>query len=41
MIIHRTAVAPEWVDYNGHLRDAYYLLIFSHATGCTMPLTTS
>ena len=22
---------PEWIDYNGHLRDAYYSLIFSHA----------
>ena len=22
----------EWVDYNGHLNDAYYLLIFSYAT---------
>ncbi|WP_158889994.1 MULTISPECIES: thioesterase family protein [unclassified Pseudomonas] len=36
MIIHRTAVAPEWVDYNGHLRDAYYLLIFSHASDALM-----
>lgn len=26
-----TVIAP-WVDYNGHLRDAYYLLIFSFAT---------
>ena len=25
-------VQPEWVDYNGHLRDAYYLLLFSYAT---------
>ena len=25
-------VAPEWVDYNGHLRDAYYLLLFSFAS---------
>jgi len=36
MLIHRTTVAPEWVDYNGHLRDAYYLLIFSHATDALM-----
>ena len=36
MIIHRTPVAPEWVDYNGHLRDAYYLLIFSHASDALM-----
>jgi len=25
-------VLPEWTDYNGHLRDAYYLLLFSYAT---------
>ena len=22
---------PEWIDFNGHLRDAYYGLIFSYA----------
>ena len=26
------AVAHEWVDYNGHLNDAYYMVIFSYAT---------
>ena len=26
------AVAPEWVDYNGHLNDAFYMVIFSYAT---------
>ena len=26
-----TKVAPEWIDYNGHMRDAYYGLVFSHA----------
>ena len=25
-------VRPEWVDYNGHLNDAYYLVIFSYAS---------
>lgn len=25
-------ISPDWVDYNGHLRDAYYLLIFSFAS---------
>ncbi len=25
-------VAHEWVDYNGHLNDAYYMVIFSYAT---------
>lgn len=31
MIGWRGAIAQEWVDYNGHLRDAFYLLIFSYA----------
>jgi acyl-CoA thioester hydrolase len=30
--IYRDSVRAEWVDYNGHLRDAFYLLIFSFAT---------
>lgn len=29
---YSTPVLEEWVDYNGHLRDAFYLLIFSYAT---------
>ena len=29
---YRTAIDPAWIDYNGHLRDAYYGLILSHAT---------
>jgi len=35
---YRTAIAPDWVDYNGHLRDAFYLLIFSHATDALMDM---
>ncbi|NDH54336.1 MAG: thioesterase, partial [Betaproteobacteria bacterium] len=34
--IYRSAVLPDWVDYNGHLRDAYYLLLFSLATDALM-----
>ncbi len=34
--IYRTGVAPEWIDYNGHLRDAYYSLIVSLATDALM-----
>jgi len=34
--IHRSAIAPEWIDYNGHLRDAYYTLILSEATDALM-----
>jgi acyl-CoA thioester hydrolase len=29
--IYSTAIAPDWIDYNGHLRDAYYGLIVSLA----------
>jgi acyl-CoA thioester hydrolase len=32
----RDTVRAEWVDYNGHLRDAYYLLLFSYATDALM-----
>jgi acyl-CoA thioester hydrolase len=34
--IHESAVRPEWIDYNGHLRDAYYGLIFSEAIDALM-----
>lgn len=30
--LHRARVAPEWLDYNGHMNEAYYVLIYSHAT---------
>jgi acyl-CoA thioester hydrolase len=33
---YRTRVIQDWVDYNGHLRDAYYLLLFSYATDALM-----
>jgi len=33
---YRTTIPAEWVDYNGHLRDAFYLLIFSYATDALM-----
>ncbi|EIK98626.1 hypothetical protein PMM47T1_01270 [Pseudomonas sp. M47T1] len=36
MITYQTTVLEEWVDYNGHLRDAFYLLIFSYATDAFM-----
>lgn len=29
---YRDTVRAEWVDYNGHMRDAFYMLIFSFAT---------
>jgi acyl-CoA thioester hydrolase len=34
--IYETAVRSEWIDYNGHLRDAYYALIVSEATDALM-----
>ncbi len=34
--LHRERVQPDWIDYNGHLNEAYYLLIFSHATDAVM-----
>jgi acyl-CoA thioester hydrolase len=34
--IYRTEIAPEWIDYNGHLRDAYCGLIVSYATDALM-----
>ncbi|MBK8157647.1 MAG: thioesterase family protein [Rhodospirillaceae bacterium] len=33
---HREVVRPEWADYNNHLNDAFYLVIFSHATDAVM-----
>ena len=27
---------PEWIDYNGHLRDAYYVLVLSYAVDDVM-----
>lgn len=33
---YTTKIQPAWVDYNGHLRDAFYLLIFSYATDALM-----
>ena len=32
MITWRGSVQAEWVDFNGHLRDAFYMLIFSFAS---------
>ena len=30
--LHRETVRPEWIDYNGHMNVAYYVLAFDHAT---------
>ena len=34
--IYRTPIAPEWIDYNGHVRDAYYGLMVSYALDALM-----
>jgi len=34
--VFRTEIAADWIDYNAHLRDAYYSLIFSLATDALM-----
>lgn len=30
--VYDTTVRAEWVDYNGHMNVAYYVLVFDHAT---------
>ncbi len=32
LVLHNEPVLPEWIDYNGHMNLAYYVLIFDHAT---------
>jgi len=32
----REQVRPEWMDYNGHLSEAYYVLVFGRATDALM-----
>ncbi|MFJ3019590.1 thioesterase family protein [Streptomyces tendae] len=30
--LFRSTVRPEWIDYNGHMSEAFYVLVFGHAT---------
>lgn len=30
--VHTSRVLPEWIDYNGHMNVAFYMLAFDHAT---------
>ncbi len=32
LALHAEPVRPEWVDYNGHMHEAYYVLVFGNAT---------
>ena len=34
--VYRAAIEPSWIDYNGHLRDAYYGLVASLAVDDVM-----
>jgi acyl-CoA thioester hydrolase len=31
-VLHEAAVLPEWIDYNGHMNLAYYVVVFDQAT---------
>jgi acyl-CoA thioesterase FadM len=33
---YQAKILPDWIDYNGHLRDAYYGLIASYAVDAVM-----
>nr|WP_184728724.1 thioesterase family protein [Saccharopolyspora phatthalungensis] len=33
---YRQRVRPEWIDYNGHLSEAYYVLVFGLATDAVL-----
>ncbi|MBQ0964978.1 MULTISPECIES: thioesterase family protein [Streptomyces] len=30
--LFRSTVRTEWIDYNGHMSEAFYVLVFGHAT---------
>lgn len=32
LVPFRTTVQPQWIDYNGHMNVAYYMLVFDKAT---------
>ncbi|CAM03138.1 acyl-CoA thioester hydrolase [Saccharopolyspora erythraea NRRL 2338] len=36
LVKFRQRVRPEWIDYNGHLSEAYYVLVFGFATDAVM-----
>ena len=35
-VVWREPVQPAWIDYNGHLSEPYYVLVFGHATDAVM-----
>jgi acyl-CoA thioester hydrolase len=34
--IHRSTVLPEWIDWNGHMNLAFYVMAFDQASGAFM-----
>jgi acyl-CoA thioester hydrolase len=36
--VYRATIEPDWIDYNGHLRDAYYGLVASYAVDDVMDM---
>jgi acyl-CoA thioester hydrolase len=34
----RERILPEWLDYNGHMNVAYFVLVFDHGTDAFYPL---
>jgi acyl-CoA thioester hydrolase len=32
LFLHRGTIRPEWIDYNGHMNVAYYVLVFDQGT---------
>lgn len=38
LLTWRGTVLPAWVDYNGHLNDGYYMVVFGQATDGLMAL---
>ena len=36
LVLHREPVRAEWLDYNGHMNVAFYMLAFDHATDAFM-----
>lgn len=35
-VVFREPVQDAWIDYNGHLSEAYYVLVLGHATDAVM-----
>jgi acyl-CoA thioester hydrolase len=38
LTLYETKVEPEWVDYNGHMSEAYYVLVFGHTSDAFLDL---